>query len=151
MQTWEPTVPAHWQRLAQEDDRDAVIVFPLHGSQLASQYQHIHGRALWGGMVEDQPWAHPKAWVDYGQQSPLMQSLRALSYGRDTEVDRQIEDTARLEKAGFGWLVFDSRSWTQSRWSGSIDPLPRLRSEFGEPFFESDSGAIWRLGQHASH
>ena len=107
---WTPVGPEHWTRLAQEKDRDAVIVFPLHGSQLVSQYQRIHGRPLFGGMVEDQPWAHPKEWSDYEQLSPLLRSLRALSYGREVPINWRESDVSKLREAGFGWVVFDTLS-----------------------------------------
>ena len=147
LSVWTPTIPDHWAELEKLEDRDAVIVFPLHGSQLAGQYQHIHGRALWGGMVEDQPWAHPKSWSDYEQLSPLMRSLRALSYGQQAQVDLREADISRLQEDGFGWVVYDAQSWARSRWFGTLNPLASLHSSLGEPVFQSESGVIWRLGQ----
>jgi hypothetical protein len=146
LDVWTPNTPAHWSALAAEVAPGAVIVLPLHGAQLAGQYQHVHGRSLWGGMVEDQPWAHPKAWVDYERGSVILKDLRALSYGRDPALQWSEADVQQLCHDGFGWVVLDQSSW--SRLSRPVGPAPRqaVTRAMGMPTFSGPSGVVWSLG-----
>ena len=145
LESWRPAVPAHWAALAEAEGNEAVIVLPLHAAQLAGQYQWIHGRPLWGGMVEDQPWTHPKEWTAYERNSPFLSGLRALSYGRQTAVKLSESEKASLAADGFGWVVLDESAWTARGLRGKVDPVPALRSVLGEPIHASSGGKVWRL------
>ena len=143
--TWTPSIPEHWQALADDPEPGAVIVVPLDHSQLASQYQRIHGRALLGGMIEDQPWRHPDAWQAYVRSNTVLQGLRAISYGQDTAVTLDQEDLTLLYRDGFRRIVFDRASWNNAQRQRSGSPEVRLREAFGRPLFESSSGSIWSI------
>ena len=145
LNTWAPDVPDHWRLLGEETDRGALIVFPVHRSQLAGAYQWSHQRALYGGMVEDQPWAQPKAWKDYEQYSAFLRSLRSLSYGTEVEIDVRAEDIERLRKDGFSRVVFDRFSWARMPWPVSYDPESRLTEALGAPLHRTEGGVVWDL------
>ena len=145
MKTWSPIVPDHWQALSEEADQGAIIVFPLHRSQMAGSHQWAHGRALYGGMVEDQPWAQPQAWREYAQNNELLKSLRALSYGKAGELAFGPTDIARLRKDGFTRVVYDRFSWSRMPRPVSYDPEPYLRRAFGAPLHHSQAGTVWAL------
>lgn len=145
LDVWTPTVPTHWETLAQESDQGAVIVLPLHGSQLVGQYQRVHGRSLLGGMVEDQPWAQPENWKAYEHASPLLSSLRAFSYGRPLEHSWTAEDVQLLRDEGFSWIVFDAAAWRNLPRRVSRAPQSTLTNVLGPPAFESQDGIIWSL------
>jgi len=147
LEAWTPAVPEHWSALAQVDGDEAIIVLPLHAAQLAGQYQWIHGRPLWGGMVEDQPWTHPKAWTEYERTSPFLSGLRALSYGRQTSLKLSDAERASLLADGFGWVVLDEGAWTSRGLRGTVDPTTALTSVLGEPVHTSEGGQIWRLSR----
>jgi len=142
---WKPEVPEHWQMLANETDQGAVIVVPVHRSQLASSYQWVHQRALYGGMVEDQPWAQPKAWRDYEQFSAFLRSVRSLSYGTAVDVDVQEEDIARLRKDGFSRVVLDRFSWSRMPRRPTFDPEAKLNEALGAPIYRTETGVVWAL------
>ena len=145
LSTWSPDVPEHWQALAQETDQGALIVFPIHRSQLAGAYQWVHQRALYGGMVEDQPWAQPKDWKDYEQYSAFLRSLRSLSYGTEVEVDVRAEDIERLRKDGFSRVVLDRFSWSRMPWPIAYDPEIKLTKALGAPLYRTQEGVVWSL------
>lgn len=143
--TWRPEIPDHWQLISEESDRGAIIVVPLHRSQLVGAYQRSHGRALYGGMVEDQPWAHPKEWRVYEESSALLRSLRAISYGYDQDVVIEPADIQRLRKDGFSRVVWDGFSWTKRPHRVDFDPVSKLTSALGAPMYQSDGGVVWEL------
>ena len=145
LEAWTPSVPAHWAALAETEGEEAVIVLPLHAAQLAGQYQWVHGRPLWGGMVEDQPWTHPKAWTEYERGNAFLSGLRAMSYGRTSSIKLSEEDRTALIADGFGWVVVDETAWTTRGLRGKVDPVFALRSVLGEPVHASKDGKVWRL------
>jgi len=120
-------------------------VVPLHRSQLAGAQQWVHGRALYGGMVEDQPWAQPPAWRAYEQNSPFLRSLRSLSYGQSAKVVLETEDLARLHDDGFSRIVFDRFSWSKMPRRVAFDPEIILTQAFGAPIHRSNDGVVWAL------
>jgi hypothetical protein len=140
-----PEVPAHWEALSQQRERGAVVVLPLHGAQLAGQYQRVHGRALWGGMIEDQPWAQPKAWVSYERASPVLSGFRAISYGRETPLEWSPGDVQRLCDDGFSWVVLDQGAWSGLPSRAAIDVRSLVSLRLGEPVFRGPSGVLWSL------
>jgi hypothetical protein len=142
---WSPDVPAHWNALSEERDQGALIVVPVHRSQLAGAHQWVHERALYGGMVEDQPWAQPTEWREYEQRSPLLRSLRALSYGREVDAEVQPEDIERLLDDGFSRVVLDRFSWSQIPHAAPFDPEAVLTRAFGAPIHRSEAGVVWVL------
>jgi hypothetical protein len=143
---WSPEVPDHWTSLSNEEDQGAIIVVPIHRSQLAGSHQWVHGRALYGGMVEDQPWAQPTEWRAYEQKSPLLRSLRSLSYGRETDVVMQLEDIDRLANDGFSRVVLDRFAWSKMPRTVHFDPEEALTQAFGAPIHRSEDGVVWSLG-----
>jgi len=142
---WIPEVPEHWAALADGNLEGAVIVVPIHQGQLASQYQRVHGRPLYGGMLEDQPWTHPKEWREYGQSSPFLSSLRLISYGREGSVQMEPEDLSKLYEDGFRRVVYDHASWVNSPRRTDADLRFLLREALGPPMFECQSGSVWVL------
>ena len=142
---WSPEVPEHWAALADGDSEGAVIVVPVHQSQLAGQYQRVHGRPLYGGMLEDQPWTHPKKWRAYGQSSAFLSGLRLISYGREEAIRMDPEDLSKLYEDGFRRVVYDHASWVNSPRRTNIDLRTMLADALGPPMFECQSGSVWLL------
>ena len=145
LDSWSPSLPDHWAELAALPGSEAVIVLPLHGSQLSGQYQWLHGRPLWGGMVEDQPWNHPKAWVEYERKSPFLSGLRALSYGREVTLKLEAEEALGLNADGFGWLVLDHSAWSAKGLGATSQAEAEISRVLGGPVHRSSSGLVWRL------
>ena len=145
LDAWVPTVPEHWTALAEQQDDAAVIVLPLHAAQLAGQYQWVHGRPLWGGMVEDQPWTHPKEWTAYERSSTFLSGLRAMSYGREARIELSDSELTKLTNDGFGWVVLDEAAWAARGLRSAPDPVSTLQGVLGGPVHRSTGGTIWQL------
>jgi len=143
--TWTPTMPDHWAHVAQEEATGAIVVVPVMHSQLTSAHQPFHGRAMLGGMIEDQPWATPKGWRTYIEDSPLLKSLRGVSYGRRIPIVVTAEDMSNLHRDGFDTVVFDAASWRRLPFKVQGDPRTELEAALGSPVFRSESGWVWRL------
>jgi len=96
-------------------------------------------------MVEDQPWAQPKAWRDSEQWGALLRSVRSMSYGTDTDLDVRAEDIERLRKDGFTRVVLDRFSWSRMPRPATFDPEGKLTQALGAPLYRTERGVVWEF------
>ncbi|MCK6520581.1 hypothetical protein L6R49_03980 [Myxococcota bacterium] len=142
--TWAFHAPEHWRAVA-EGPPGGVITLPLGQASRACAYQHVHGRALLGGMVEGLPPMLPPAHVAFVEGNGLLTQLLSLSRGQDAALDLRQDDLDALRAAGLSMVVLDNPSAQRARRLGGIDLKGRLSAAFGPPVVEGADGALWHL------
>lgn len=141
---WVFRPPEIWQRVSERPETGAIAVVPLLGSQRTCAWQHLHGRALLGGMLENQAGALPPAQRTFISESPLLVDLWAL--GRETEsiaAPWQV-DLDSLRASGFDTVVLDRAAWAEGP-PRRGNPERALTRALGAPVASTDDGAIWLL------
>jgi hypothetical protein len=144
MGTWTPQVPDHWDHVVQSPANGAIITVPIGRSQNACAYQPLHGRPLFGGMLEDQIWQMPPDQVAFIAQSPFLRGLKRLSLGQPAPLVFVAADRKRLASAGFSTVVFDAAGWRRVR-RPTVDPIAAISSVLGRPAYNGPDGSVWEL------
>jgi hypothetical protein len=142
--TWRFAPPAVWEAVAERPETGAIAVVPVLGAQRTCAWQHLHGRPLLGGMLENQAGALPPEQRAFIGASPLLVDLWAL--GRETEQVAQPwqEDLDRLHAAGFDTIVLDRDAWGEGP-PRRGDPERAISRALGAPLVSTEDGAVWRL------
>ena len=148
LQQWSPQPPAVWQSLIEAPAERGVIALPIGRSAETIAWAPLHGRILFGGMVENQPWYLPTRWTAFLQQHPLLLGLWALGSGHDLELPVYQRDLDDLAAVGLGVVVVDLGIWNRSREAQQIPVLARLQAALGPAVHTDPSGAWWRLPAH---
>ena len=141
---WSFSPPEIWTEVAQRPEKGAIAVVPLLGAQRTCAWQHLHGRPLLGGMLENQAGALPPEQRTFIAESPLLVDLWAL--GRDAEsLARPWQsDLDSLRAAGFDTVVLDRAAWDDGP-PRRGDPERALSQALGRPVASTPDGAIWLL------
>ena len=85
----------------------AILEVPLDGNPERLHWQAVHGRPIFGGMIDDNPVFVPAGHLEFREQNRFVQSLEALGRGQPmTEVDPAAVDA--VEALGVRWLVLDT-------------------------------------------
>jgi len=142
--TWEFRAPELWQAVA-KGPPGGVITLPLGQASRACTFQHVHGRALLGGMVEGLPPLLPPEHVSFVEGNGLLTQLLSLSRGQDAAIDVRQGDLDALQAAGLSMVVVDGPSVQRARRLAGVDLKRRLTEVFGPPVVEGADGALWHL------
>lgn len=142
--TWEPRAPEVWRAVA-EGPPGGVITLPLGQASRACAFQHVHGRALLGGMVEGLPPLLPPEHVTFVEGNGLLTQLLSLSRGQDAALDVRQDDLDALRAAGLSMVVIDGPSAQRARRLAGVDLKARLSAAFGAPVVDGADGALWHL------
>ncbi|MFN7144489.1 MAG: hypothetical protein ACK4YP_11975, partial [Myxococcota bacterium] len=152
MATWEAGIPAAYRCLA-EADEGAIIELPYAHTQAHLYYQTIHGRPIFGGMVEDNPVFAPEEQVLIQQNNSFIavvldQAAAGAKPPDFTEVDR-----IELDTMGYRWVVLDKRAYIDigdqgARIGTSLEGRGRwvrrtLTTLLGAPVYEDEQTAIF--------
>lgn len=152
MTTWDADVPDAYRCLA-EADSGAIVELPYAHTQAHLWYQTVHGRPLFGGMVEDNPVFSPPAQLAYQRDNTFVSVLLDQStYGKRRPAYRQ-EDRAALQALGYRWVVLDKRAYveggdiqarTGSSLAGRANRVAVVMEQLvGRPVWEDADNAIY--------
>jgi hypothetical protein len=142
--TWEFRAPELWRAVG-EGPPGGVITLPLGQASRACTFQHVHGRALLGGMVEGLPPLLPPEHVEFVEGNGLLTQLLSLSRGQDAAIDVRQGDLDALQSAGLSMVVVDGPSAQRARRLAGMDLKRRLTEAFGAPVVDGADGALWHL------
>jgi hypothetical protein len=134
-----------WRAVAEDPQRGALIVLPLLQAPMTCSEQPFHGRALLGGMVENQPWFHPPAWTERVNSNTVLLDLWRISRGKAPQHGPYQADLDRLRADGFDTLVLDNASWRLVGELVGRDGERLISDYLGPPARRFADGALWRL------
>lgn len=134
-----------WRAVAEDPQRGALIVLPLLQAPMTCSEQPFHGRALLGGMVENQPWFHPPEWTERVNSNTVLLDLWRISRGKAPQHGPYQADLDRLRADGFDTLVLDNASWRLVGELVGRDGERLLSDYLGPPARRFADGALWRL------
>lgn len=105
LQTVDAAVPEMVGCLARVDG--ALIEVPLDGSPERLHWQAVHGRPLFGGMIDDNPVFAPVGHTEFRERNSFIGALSQIGAGRPNP-GAEADDVAAVEELGIRWLVLDS-------------------------------------------
>lgn len=143
--TWSADIPAAYRCLGDAAE-GAVIELPYAHTQAHLYYQTVHGRPIFGGMVEDNPVFAPAEQIAARTTNTFLavlfdQADEAEAAPAYAEADRQA-----VHDLGYRWVVLDKRAFAGPR-RGGPERLRRARRTFGDllgaPVYEDDTTALF--------
>ncbi len=150
---WADTVPAGYRCLAEDKTEGAIIELPYEWTQAHLYYQTLHGRPIYGGMVEDNDVFTPAGTRALQQDNTfLAQLIDGASTDRELKPVKP-DDKAALHKLGFRYVVFQKDSLSVPRstnrlFDDAIRAQLRVRRKAlkklaGAPIYEDARVAIY--------
>lgn len=111
MARWSAAVPDAYRCLADAQD-GAVLELPYAHTQAHLYYQAVHGRPIFGGMVEDNPVFAPPEQARIRRENGFVGALIDVAAGE--RVPRQVGpmDKQALRDLGYRWVLLDQRAYT---------------------------------------
>jgi len=151
--TWSARVPAVYRCLARAGLPGAVIELPYASTQQHLFYQAIHGRKIFGGMVEDNLTFTPPGQVEFRRANSLVRTLLAAAADAPFEEAPSEADTAAVGALGYRYVVFDKSAYPAAAANGArVDTraegrgravLSAITSVLGPPDYQDDDSALW--------
>lgn len=121
--TWDAAVPEGYACLA-KGPPGAIIELPYANGQAHLYYQTVHGRPMFGGMVEDNPVFTPAEQRALVEDNSFIRLLLAL--GRDPNASTEVDpaDKKAIYDLGYRYVVVSHASLTVgSGGGGKVDPF----------------------------
>ncbi len=152
MSTWEAGIPAGYRCLGEADD-GAIIELPYAHTQAHLYFQTVHGRPIFGGMVEDNPVFAPAEQVAIQQSNSFLSVLLDQAASGAKAPDYTAEDAAAVAAMGYEWVVLDKRAYIDvgdrtTRVGTELEGRGRwvrrtLAGLLGAPVYEDEQTAIY--------
>jgi hypothetical protein len=149
---WPAGIPAGYRCLS-EVDEGAVIELPYAHSQAHLYYQTIHGRPIFGGMVEDNPVFSPSGQVAIQKDNTFLAVLLDQSTEAENPPDYRDVDRAALHELGYRYVLVDKRAYLDPGHEGSLVGTTHegrvryvrrvLTNLLGAPVFEDQMTVIY--------
>ncbi len=108
--TWEAGIPEAYRCLGKADE-GAVLELPYAHTQAHLYYQTVHGRPLFGGMVEDNAVFAPKEQIAYRANNSFVAVLLDQAGTGEGSPDYDPADREALGALGYKWVVLDKRAY----------------------------------------
>jgi hypothetical protein len=151
LSTWAAGIPAGYRCLAEATD-GAVVELPYAHTQAHLYYQTLHGRPLFGGMVEDNPVFAPKEQVAFKTDNDFIAMLfdQAASGKKPPVFDPR--DREELHTMGYKWVVLDKRAYMDPGDNARVATASEGRARWvrktftnmlGAPVYEDEMTAIY--------
>ncbi|MFZ5478134.1 MAG: hypothetical protein ACOZNI_15310 [Myxococcota bacterium] len=152
MAVWPAGIPEGYRCLA-EADEGAVIELPYAHTQAHLYFQTIHGRPVFGGMVEDNPVFAPAEQRELREKNTFVAVL--IDQASEGEKARVYDpaDRAAVEALGYEWVLLDKRAYmTPGGHLARVNPAAEGRPRWvrkvmldllGAPVWEDDMTAIY--------
>ncbi len=156
--TWSAAVPRVYQCLRHGGDAGALIELPYASSQAHLFYQAVHGRKIFGGMVEDNLTFTPAGQVAFRESNSFIGAL--LAAARD-EAPGPVDEADRIAVGalGYAYVVFDRAAYAPPGAAGArVDTrnegrgpaaFRRLVELLGRPAYVDPDSALWAPWGHA--
>lgn len=152
MASWEAGIPAGYRCLAEAED-GAVIELPYAHTQSHLYYQTLHGRPLFGGMVEDNVVFAPKEQVAFKTSNTFVKVLLDQAATGDEAPVYAEADRQALADMGYKWVLLDKRAYVDigdgaARVGTGLEGRARwvrrtLTELLGAPVYEDAATAIY--------
>ncbi|MDP2313602.1 MAG: hypothetical protein Q8P41_11900 [Pseudomonadota bacterium] len=157
MASWDAGIPAGYRCLAESEASaeapGAIVELPYAHTQAHLYYQTLHGRPLFGGMVEDNVVFAPGEQVAFQKDNGFVAVLLdQAATGADAPV-YEAEDRAALNAMGYKWVVLDKRAYVDvgdrdarvgTNLEGRARWVRRTMTELlGAPVYEDEATAIY--------
>lgn len=152
MATWEAGIPAGYRCLGEAED-GAILELPYAHTQAHLYYQTVHGRSMFGGMVEDNLVFAPPEQVAYRSDNSFVAVLLDQAGEGEKAPVYTPADREALHTLGYKWVVLDKRAYldvgdTSARVGRSLEGRARwvrrsLTNLLGAPVYEDEQTAIY--------
>lgn len=110
MPVWPAGIPEGYRCLADADE-GAVVELPYAHTQAHLYYQTVHGRPIFGGMVEDNPVFAPKEQVAIQQTNSFVSVLLDQAASGAKPPDYTEADKQAVYDLGYRWVLLDKRAY----------------------------------------
>ncbi len=151
--TWDANVPSGYRCLAEGDRSGAILELPYAWSQAHLYYQTVHGRPIFGGMLEDNASFTPPGTVALKGTNTFVAALFAIAKQARAVAQPTLEDRDALHRLGYRYVVLQLDAyWAVPPRPGLLDNARRtlrrrvladLAELLGDPVYRDARVAIF--------